>query len=133
MSISDGHTHIADLRITGLNGIRGIGVNRLQFSMEIDVRATPGRAVEIGHLSALAYATTSQSTPTRPLGVPVPETSWHLTTTDHPRKEYLSLYLDLTGEQLEALERLRAGGHLLFQIDLTHTSDHERTRRTAWI
>lgn len=48
----------------------------------------------------------------------MPETSWWTQTTDDARREFLSLYVDLASERLEALERLRRGGSLFFQFDL---------------
>jgi hypothetical protein len=118
LSITDGFIQIADLRVANVNGVPGVGFNRLQFSMEIQIRATPGRAVELGSLTAFAYAGTSRSGPFHPLGAPFAETSWFACTSDHPRRDFLSLHLDLTGEQLEALERLRAGGPLFLQFEI---------------
>jgi hypothetical protein len=115
MSIDVGGLQIAELRIVGVGGTPGIGFHRLQFSVEISLAGTPGRAFELGSLNCFAYAGISQSGP-KPLGIAHPETSWFRSTTDHPRRELLALHLDLAGEQLEALERLRGGGSLFFQV-----------------
>jgi hypothetical protein len=117
MSINDGLMEVAELRIVTLNGTAGIGFHRLQFSLEIQLRATRGRIVQLGDLSAQVYAGTSASA-LKPLAIASPETSWWTHTTDDPRREFLSLYVDLASEQLEALERLRRGGPLSFQFDL---------------
>jgi hypothetical protein len=115
LSIDVGGLQIAELRIVGVSGTPGIGFHRLQFSLEISLPGTPGRAFELGSLTAFAYAGISQSGP-KPLGIAHPETSWFKSTTDHPRREMLGMYIDLAGEQLEALERLRGGGSLFFQF-----------------
>jgi hypothetical protein len=118
MSISDGLMEVADMRIPNLNGTPGIGFHRLQFSLEIQLRATRGRIVQLGDLTAFAYAATSQAASTKPLARAVAETSWWTHTTEDARREFLSLYIDLTSEQLEALEQMRGGGPLWFQFDL---------------
>ena len=117
MSIHDGLMEIGELRIAGMNGIAGIGFHRLQFSLEIQIRATRGRTVHLGDLSAHVYAGPSASA-LEPLAIASPETIWCTQTRDDPRREFLSLYVDLASEQLEALERLRGGGPLFFQFDL---------------
>jgi hypothetical protein len=61
MSINDGLMEVAELRITTVNGTAGIGFHRLQFSLEIQLRATRGRIVQLGDLSAQVYAGTSAS------------------------------------------------------------------------
>jgi hypothetical protein len=73
MSISDGLMHVADLRLAAVNGTPGIGFARLQFSLEIDIRGTPGRTVELGNLAVFVYAGTSQSGSLKPLGTAVAE------------------------------------------------------------
>lgn len=118
MSISDGLYNVADLRPVSIHGVRGIGCHRLQFSLEIMVHKSPaGTAVFIGNPMCLVYGTRSQSEPPRPLGVATFETSWFTETTDYPRREHLSIYLDLSSEQLESLERLRSGGSFFFKLD----------------
>jgi hypothetical protein len=99
-----------------VSGAPGIGFHRLQFSLEITLPGTPGRNFELGSLTAFAYAGISQSG-SKPLGTAHPETSWFTSTTDHPRRDLLGIYIDLAGEQLEALERLRGGGSLFFQFE----------------
>ena len=116
MSIDIGGLRIAELRIVGVNGAPGIGFHRLQFSLEINLPAMPSGTYELGSLTCFPYAGISQSCP-KPLGIVYPETSWFKSTTDHPRREFLGMYLDLAGEQLEALERLRGGGSLFFQFE----------------
>lgn len=52
------------------------------------------------------------------LGKATPQSSWIVTTVDHPHQVPVWLELDLAGEQIEALERLRVGGPLHFQFHL---------------
>lgn len=117
MSVTDGQMEVAELRIANLGGTHGIGFHRLQFSLEIQLRGSPGRQVQLGDLTAQVFAGTSIGG-VRPLAVAIPETSWCTYTTDGPRREFLSLFVDLASEQLEALERLRAGGPVAFQFDV---------------
>jgi len=48
MSVNDGPMAVAELRIANLGGSPGIGFHRLQFSLEIQLRATRGRRVQLG-------------------------------------------------------------------------------------
>lgn len=45
------------------------------------------------------YGTRTQSGQPRPLGVATFETSWFTETTEYPRRERLTIYLDLSSEQ----------------------------------
>jgi hypothetical protein len=117
MGISDGMQSIAEFRVVGLGGSRGIGFNRLQFATEIEIQATPGRQVLVS--SPVCFACAGPSTDNlRPLGRTSIETSWYTQTSDHARREGLSFFADLSSEQLEALERARDGRSLIFRLDI---------------
>lgn len=58
MGISDGMQSIAEFRVVGLSGSRGIGFSRLQFASEIEIQATPGRRVLVTSPVCFAYAGT---------------------------------------------------------------------------
>jgi hypothetical protein len=118
VSFTAGQYNVADIRVVGVAGVRGIGFSRLQFSLEVAVNPTPGRAVQIDNLMCFVYAGRAQAN-VLPLGEAAAETSWFTTTGDHARRDMLSVLLDLTGEQLAALETLRSGGSVWFRID-TH-------------
>lgn len=119
MSISFGNRGIADIRmIAPPRGVPGIGFSRLQFPLEIHMDGLPAPAVVLEQLIANVYAG-SPGASLRPLGKAVPQNSWFAWTIEHRRSETIVLELDLAGEQLEALERLRAGGPIVFQFDLS--------------
>jgi len=119
MSISFGNRGIADIRMTAPpRGVPGIGFSRLQFPLEIHLDGLPAPAVVLEQLVANVYAGPPGASQ-RPLGKAVPQNSWFSFTIEHRRSETIVLELDLDGEQLEALERLRAGGPLVFQFELS--------------
>ena len=118
MSFCIGPLVIAEPRVTGVTGVPGIGFSRLQFSLALDIGARSGCVVELGNLSGRVDAGVSRSGPFKLLGTLTPETSWSTSTTEYSRTDHLGLSLDLPPEQLEALEHLRGGGSLFFQIDL---------------
>lgn len=72
-----------------------------------------------------------------PLGRATPQNSWFTGTLEHRRSQTIVLELDLAGERLEALERLRAGGSLVFHFDLSlHVHRPERNQpgtKGVWI
>jgi len=96
----------------------GLGINRLQFSLEISINPTRGNPASVGSLLCFVWATASPSGTVLPLGVAVPETTWFSTTQDFARRDHLLLNLDLSGEQLSALEKLRAERSVYFRLDV---------------
>jgi len=99
-------------------GVPGVGFSRLQFPLEIHLDGVPAPAVVLEQLIANVSAGPPGAGP-QPLGKAVPQSSWFTWTIEHRRTETIVLELDLAGERLEALERLRAGGPLVFQFDLS--------------
>lgn len=117
MSISDGMHVIAEFGIVGVSGSRGVGISRLQFATEVEVGATPGKQVLV--TSPVCFACAGPSTDAmKPLGRTSIETSWYTQTAEHSRREGLSVFVDLSWEQIEALERLRNGRLLIFRLDI---------------
>lgn len=116
MSISDGGYIIAEFRILSVSGSRGIGFQRLQFATEIDIQATAGKRVLVSNPTCFAHAGPSTDL-MKPLGRAHVETSWFTQTTDYAHKDGLSVFVDLTSEQLEALERVRNGRSIIFRLD----------------
>ena len=109
---------IAELRVSGLRALRGLGFSRLQFILEVDLAASPNSPVLLAHLVA-DVAIGGAGGGQQLLGKAAPQSSWCVFTLDHPHKVPVWLELDLAGEQLEALERLRAGGPLTFQFHVS--------------
>lgn len=119
MSINFGARGIADIRmIAPPRGIPGIGFSRLQFPIEFHLDGLPAPAVVLEQLIANVSAGPPGAAQ-QPLGKAVPQNSWFTWTIEHRRTETIVLELDLAGERLEALERVRAGGPLVFQFDLS--------------
>lgn len=117
MTIEFGTRRVAQFRLTGLRGVPGIGFSRLQFVLEVNLSETPGAHVTLQHLIT-DVAAGAPGRVQHVLGKAMPQSSWIVTTLDHPHQVPLWLELDLAGEQIEALERLRVGGPLLFQFHL---------------
>ena len=125
MSIGIGALAIAEPRIARVIGASGIGFGRLRFSLELHFQPIAEYLkelgiVELGSLTGFVSASCQRDSQFKPLGVAVPETSWFTTAADSnlPKHEELLLLLDLPWEQIEALEEVRGGGSLFFQIDL---------------
>lgn len=115
---SDGLFSLAEVKVVGLSGVRGIGVNRLQFSLELNMAATPDYSASLSDPRCFVSASRTQNDPPLPIGQAVPETCWFRETSQYASREVLGLVLYLTGEQLEQLERMRGGGALFFRLDL---------------
>ena len=118
MSIEFGTRGIAELSLTGLRGVRGVGFSRLQFILEVNLAAVPKPPVRLAHLVA-DVAAGGGGGAQRPLGKASPQNSWFVATLEHAHKVLVWLEIDLSGEQVEALERLRAGGPLVFQMHVS--------------
>lgn len=117
-TIEFANRQVAELRVTGLRGVRGIGFSRLQFILEVDLAASPKSSVMLAHLVADVAAGAGVGGQ-QMLGKATPQSSWFVSTLEHPYKVPVWLELDLSGEQLEALERVRAGGPLTFQFHVS--------------
>ena len=115
MSIEFGTRGIAELFLTGLRGVRGVGFSRLQFILEVNLAAVPKPPVRLAHLVA-DVAAGGGGGAQRPLGKARPKNGWFVATLEHAQKVLVWLEIDLSGEQVEALERLRAGGPLASRI-----------------
>jgi len=118
MSISDLGRTLADFSVTHLSALRGVGMSRLVFSLLIDVHPTPEYTVPLSGLMGYIYVGSSQSD-VRPLAALSVETTWFTAThSQDARRDYVSVYCDLTADQLGALETLRSGASLFFKLDL---------------
>jgi hypothetical protein len=117
MTVTDGQRTVAEFKLTGLSGVQGLGFYRLQFSVEVDLAASNQNPARVHEPRAFVFAGPSPSGLTL-LGTAVAEISWYAET--HPERSHTAfLYLlDLPGERLAALERLRAGGSLHFRLEL---------------
>ena len=119
MNVTDGRRIVADFKVVSVAGMPGIGFHRLQFSLEVGINALQDEPARIHEPRAFVLAGSPQSG-MQPLGVAIAETQWSAETIREPSRTYFMVFLDLTGEQLSALERVRAGDPLCFRLDL-HT------------
>lgn len=117
MSVTDGQRTVAEFKLVSLSAVPGIGFYRLQFSLEVDLIAsgdTPARVLEP---RAFVLAGPNPSGWTQ-LGTAVAEIPWYAETRPESSQTRFMVFLDLPGERLAALERLRTGGSLYFRLDL---------------
>jgi hypothetical protein len=118
MSITDGEGYIvAECRLQGVHGVGGVGISRLQFGLELQINSSRSGGVALSSPVCFVWAGRTQAD-VRPLGVATIETSWYVETSDHARRDAVCAYLDLSFDQLEALERMREGGSLSFKLDI---------------
>lgn len=118
MTIEFGTRGIAEFRPSGMRGVPGIGFHRLQFALEVNLVGVVGSPVTLGHLIA-DVAAGAPGCGQRMLGKATPQSSWFVVTLEHSHRVPVWLELDLSGEQIEALERYRGGGPLVFQFHLS--------------
>lgn len=118
MSISDGLFTLAELKIVNIGGARGLGVNRLMFSLELRINSTKEYKATLMSPSCFIFAGRDQGNAMLPLGQAVAETSWFRETSEYAATDHLALFVYLTGEQMIALEDMRGGGTLFFRLDL---------------
>lgn len=119
MSVTNGHRTIAEFKLVGVSGRQGVGFHRLLFSLEAQISAMSEEPARIEEPRTFVCAGPSYSDQ-HPLGLAVPETKWVAETFQHFQQNNFLMLLDLSGEQLSALERLRGGNALHFRLDL-HT------------
>lgn len=138
MSITDGAGYIvAEFRLQNIHGMRGVGLCRLQFGLEFQVNSSRSGGAALSSPVCFVWAGRNQAD-VKPLGVATLETSWYVETTDHSRRETLCANLDLSFDQLEALERIREGGSLFFKVDLrvlvhSRQSGVQRGDQQSWL
>jgi hypothetical protein len=117
MSVTDGQRTVAEFKLLSVSAVQGIGFHRLQFSVEVDIAPMGENPARLREPRAFVFVGPTQSR-FMPLGCAVPETCWFAETNKDARRTAFLFFLDLSGEQLSALERLRGGGALFFRLDL---------------
>jgi hypothetical protein len=128
MSVTDGHRTIADFKLTGVTAVPGIGISRLQFSLQAQIAALHEEPARVREPRVFVFAGPNSSD-LRLLGTAVPQSQWFAETQKHPESTYFMVFLDLSAEQLSALERMRAGHPMFFRLEL-HTL--VESRRWGW-
>ena len=110
---------VADLTVSGLTGARGVGVRYLQLSIRFAVfnRSERGVDVRIDSLSALVSVKPAGGN-LQYLGLGQFESPLSLKVEDHAYQSFFLMRVELTDTQVLALETMRGGGGLEFQIDV---------------
>jgi hypothetical protein len=131
MGISAGGGSIAEVRVAGLTATRGVGFSRLVFSLALNVtpKQKDSSSILINNPVCDVWVGTARSESQSDLsllGVATPDSCWHTYTLDYPSTDGFSLFLDLSGERLAALEQLRAGRSLFFRLNL-HVTTHPKS------
>ncbi|MHB8252359.1 MAG: hypothetical protein ACYDEV_01340 [Acidiferrobacter sp.] len=129
---------IANLRRNSFSGEQGLGHHaRLHFGIEMDMNATlsqgPTGAPLPNPVPMKLYSvggSVTVKTRKRPkvnLGHLYTDRSVWLSTSPQSRKHYLSMFVDLAPEQIEALEESRNGeGGIDFTLSVTALAEHQR-------
>ena len=130
---------IASLRRHSFSGEQGLGHHaRLQFGIEVDIIPTPLRGGPTGaplpnpppmkiHSVGGSVTVKTRKRPTINLGHLYTDRPVWLSTSPHPHnKHYLSMFVDLAPEQIEALEESRNGeGGLDFTLAVTALTEYQ--------
>ena len=127
---------VAELRPHGVNGGKRLGRHiRLGFTVEMNIIATPpARQGSPAPPSTPAPATIhnlsgsiSVQTTKQPiiLGHLYTDGPFWTTTYSHHRTDYVTMYIDLAPDQIEALEEYRAGAGLNFSLNLMALTERQ--------
>jgi HEPN domain-containing protein len=119
LSLNHGSQIIADVQVRGLSGSAGIGIYQLRFSLLLLVipASIPGQQLQLNNLRAKVFAG-SESGPRKLLGLALPEAVLTFVQLTHPQEERFLLDLPISTEQLDALDQMRGGGGLRFELVL---------------
>jgi hypothetical protein len=121
MSINYGSRIVAEVAVRHLSGAKGIGINQLRFSIAFNVPAWPEQDlsnIECRNFRARVLVAPPGNVPLV-LGWAVPEALLTLTPSKYSNEQALLFDLDLADEQLHAIEELRSGADLQFEIEIS--------------
>lgn len=96
----------------------GLGFTWLKFPVALPLEALDDPPAYLTQFLADITATVPGQTPVS-VGRAQPHTSWVAYASKHAHSDQFELWLALSGEQLEALERRRAGQRLEFHVNLS--------------
>lgn len=114
---------VAEIGITGLHGRRGLGGSQLSFSVNCDVRYTYTPPVTVRDIRARVDVARDDGGPTLLLGMAQTESAWQFVTFDGAHNSPNQFVLWLSDGQLFALEELRCGHGLKFQLGFSALVD----------
>lgn len=126
MSITHNSNIVVNLSPGGISGWRGgMGVHRLRFSVQYQI---PARKETFIARNFRAIVTVSRSNEAGAhLGTAWPESAWAIRTGPVTQNAALLFDFDLGSEQLALIEKLRAGGDLVFGLhflcEVSHGDD----------
>lgn len=111
---------IADAQVQGIFGLRGIGCYQLRFSLDFNL-PNWGPHDETIVLSGLRAEIAVGANPGeyKLLGNAMPEAPLSLQTKEFPQRQLMLFLLDLSEQQLFALETIRNGGGLYFRVTVS--------------
>ncbi len=116
---SRGTIAIGDIQAAGRpSAAPGFGFTWLKFQVALQLEALDGHPAYLTQFLAEITVAVPGQTPVS-LGLAQPHTSWAVSTSERAQSHQFELRLALSGEQLEALERRRAGQRLEFHVNLS--------------
>lgn len=123
---------IADAKVLDIFGVQGVGCYQLNFSLEFNLpnwEPADGKAV-LGNLRADISVGANRENLKR-IGYALPETPLPLETKEITQRQCIQFLLNLSEQQLFALEALRNGGGLYFRVTVSGEARGERDSQWA--
>jgi hypothetical protein len=135
---------IADLSPNGVSGWpQGLGIRQLRFSVRYDALGREQVMIAGGFRAIVTASLPSQRS--NYLGTAWPESPWVIRTTQYgDRNRVILFHLDLSDAQISAIENLRLGGDIPFDlrvmcevsagVDVTYSADNVRflVNKSEW-
>jgi hypothetical protein len=121
MSLTYFSRNVSDVAIRHVSGCKGVGIHQLRFSVEFQLPAwTEAQDIPTvcGNIRARILVARPGASPLA-LGWAIPESVVSLRPTIYSGQSQLLFDLDLTNAQLHAIEELRSGRDLQFDLQVT--------------
>jgi hypothetical protein len=123
---------IGDIRANGRPfPAPGLGFTWLKFPMALQLEALDNPPAYLTQFLAEITVTVPGQTPVS-VGRAQLHTSWAACTSERAHSDQFELWLALSGEQIEALERRRAGERLEFHVNLHLQIHYNATIHSGW-
>lgn len=132
MSLTYNSRIIADAQVQRIFGLRGIGCYQLRFSLDFNLPnwGPPHEKIVLSGLRSEIYVGAKRGE-FKLLGYATPETPLSLETKEVPQKQSILFLLDLSEQQLFALESMRNGGSLDFRVTVSGEARGSNDRQWA--
>lgn len=118
MTFTYNGTSIAEIKVFGLTGHKGLGISQLWFSMEFHVESYAPKGVTVKDLRIRVRVARAMGGNPMLLGTAEPETAWEFDTAPGANPRRLLFQLSLSDGQIFELERLRGGHGLQFHLHI---------------